>query len=86
MTIFASCSSDYDLGFQIRKWTVSPLYDESHLSADEHVSFISYIFELYGKTRDNVTALLAENANMNKSILSKVGVPFVGCVFHHFNI
>ncbi len=73
-------------GYYARLLTFSPLSDESHLDAQEHVEFIAYILRLYKKTWHYVACIVGDNMNVNKSIANKVRVPLIGCASHRFNL
>ena len=47
---------------------------------------MSFILDVYGESWDNVICLVGDNAAVNKSISTKVGVPLVGCKSHRYNL
>ena len=70
-SIFASFSSDCERGYQTRLLTISPIIDESHLGAKEHINFLSYILKLFHKTWNDVVSIVSDNCSTNKSIANK---------------
>ena len=51
--------------------TTSPLIDESHLDAQEHIDFLSYILTLYDKTWNDVVAIIGDfSAPTSQSLTS----------------
>ena len=52
----------------------------------EHIQFIEYILEFYGKNMLNLCVLVGENISLNRSIAVKTGTPLVGCSSHCLNL
>ena len=65
---------------------MSPLIDEDRLDADAHVAFIDATLEVFGRDRESVGFLVADNCAVNGSIARKFGVPMVGCYSHKLNL
>lgn len=86
IAVFATFPSDNHCGYSARLLTVSPIGDECSLNADDHIDFLKYILELYGKTWSNVIALVGDNVSVNKSISNKTGKPLIGCASHRYNL
>jgi hypothetical protein len=42
--------------------------------------------ELYGKDASDISALLADNINLNRAISRLLQVPRVGCASHRFSL
>lgn len=66
-------------GYETLLLTLSPMGDECSLSAKEHVKFIAYILELYGKSWSNICYLIGDNVDVRKSISNMGSSPFNGC-------
>ena len=64
----------------------TPLNDETDLSAESQSALIFDTLELDGKDVSNVICLFGDNRNTNKSVANKLGVPFIGCASHRFNL
>lgn len=86
LAVFASYPAKTTNGYDVRLLTFSPMGDECHLDAQEHVKFITYVLELYGKSWDNVICLIGDNCNTNKAVANNASVPLVGCASHRFNL
>ena len=86
LAVFASYPAPTEKGYAVRLLTVSPLIDESNLSAKEHEEFMSFVPSIYGKPWDNVVCLVGDNVSTNKSLARRLGLPFVGCRSHRFNL
>ena len=64
-----------------------PLLDEEEkMDADSHFAFIEATFAVYGSSLSAIQVLIADNAPTNISIAKKIGVPFIGCASHRFNL
>ena len=59
----------------------SPMDVESNQCADNHIEFLKWVIENYGKTLNNVVVLCGDNCSTAKN---QIG--FVGCASHRFNI
>lgn len=44
------------------------------------------LLELFGKSLDNLSFIVADNASVNKSLSDLLNVPFIGCASHRFNL
>ena len=64
----------------------SSLSDECRLGSDEHVNFIKFILDYYGKSLCNVTCVIGDNGNANKSLSNKLSIPLIECASHCFNL
>lgn len=80
-----SCAKSSN-GYKAQLLGFSPLLDETSHSANEHISLISFILNLFGKNWNNVIAIIADNCAVNKAIARKVKCEFVGCSSHRFNL
>jgi len=60
--------------------------DETNETAQNHSDFICFVLNIFGKSIDNVIALLGDNCNTNKAIADNLNVGFVGYASHRFNI
>ncbi len=86
IALFASFPVNNELRYSTRLLSFSPLEDDSNLNAEEHISFMNYVLDLYGKSCSNVRALIDDNATVNRSISSKTDIPLIGCSSHRFNL
>ena len=65
---------------------MSPLLDGENMDADSHIAFIEATLAVYGSSLSAIQVLIADNAPTNISIAKKIGVPFIGCASHRFNL
>lgn len=65
---------------------LSPLLDETTLSATSHQETIKYILSVYNKTWENVVALTGDNVSTNKALAGLVSLPLIGCASHRFQL
>ena len=65
---------------------MSPLNDESRLNSEEHIEFLAFVLNLFGKSWDIVVALIGDNVSINQSISNKLQIPLVGCASHRLNL
>lgn len=63
-----------------------PFEDETSLGTKELYNYLTFTLSIYGKGWENVTALVADNCNVNKSLADMVDCGFVGCCSHRFNL
>ena len=61
-----------DQGHEIALLAFSPLLDETTLGANQHIELLNETLQLYGKSTDNVVALIADNCEVNKLIAEKL--------------
>ena len=85
LCVFAKFPSRKNRGYESRLLALSPLEDETSLSADEHIEFLSYVLGLYTKSWENIVCLIADNVNTNKSISTKTKKPMIGFASYRFN-
>ena len=58
------------------------LFDETSQGSQEQCDFINYTLEQYGKSLENVVALIADNCETNKALSELCEVPMIGCYSH----
>ena len=85
LVIFASFTTNCFRGYRVKLLTFSPLSDDCRLDSDEHVDFIKFILNYYGKSLSNVTCVIGDNCNVKKSS-NKLSKPLIGCASHRFNL
>lgn len=66
--------------------TISPPFDETEYGAVSQASFIVDTVEAYNRTKDCILFLVGDNTNTNPATATKLGVPFIGCASHRFNL
>lgn len=66
LAVFASFVADLKEGYETRLIAFSPMEDENHLDADEHIMFMTFVLQLYNKSWENVLCLIGDNCNVNK--------------------
>ena len=64
----------------------SSLIDESSYTADSHIAFLEFVFNVYDKSIQNVKFLVCDNENLNKSISRKLNIPMIGCASYRLNL
>jgi hypothetical protein len=65
---------------------IAPPFDEENYDAPSHKSFIVDVLDLFEKKTENVLFLVGDNAPVNKSLSDLLGIPFIGCASHRFNL
>jgi hypothetical protein len=65
---------------------IAPPFDEECYTAENQAAFISDILELFGRRRDDVLFLVADNTNVNPATARLLGCAFIGCASHRFNL
>ena len=64
-----------------------PLLQEEDLEANSQIEFLDTILRnVYGKSLEKVSALIADNAAVNVKIAQTLGVPMIGCYSHRLNL
>ncbi|RHY87092.1 hypothetical protein DYB37_010240 [Aphanomyces astaci] len=84
LAIFATFPSSDPIGYTWTLLAFAPINDEESLSADDHYEFTVFVLELFGKTWDNVVALIGDNCSTNGAFARRAGVPLIGCTSHLF--
>ena len=66
------------------------LYDQIRTckgdSAENQAAFITDVLELFGRRRDDVWFLVADNTSVNPATARLLGCSFIGCASHRFNL
>ena len=83
---YASSPPNNRSGFISRLLSVYSIGDECQLESDQHIEYFDYVLSLYGKSTDNVVAIVGDNPSVNESIFGKTGIPFIGFASHLFNV
>ena len=86
LAIFASFETTTSTKYRTRLLAFSPLSNECRLDGEEHVQFIKYVMELFGKSLDDITCLIGDNCSFNNSISLITDIPMIGCASHRFNL
>jgi len=85
IAIFASYSDVNGVG-QYPLLSIAPPYDEQSFTAETHKAFIIDVLELYDKGLSSLVYLVGDNAPVNTCLSDLLGVPFIGCASHRFNL
>ena len=86
LAIFATFPTRNSRIYDKRLLTFSPMGDESSLDTNEHFQFLSFVLGIYHKSWTNVLCLIGDNVNTNKALSNRVGLAFIGCASHRFNL
>jgi hypothetical protein len=65
---------------------MAPPFDEENYDAPSHKSFIVDVLDLFKKNTENVLFLVGDNAPVNTRLSDLLGIPFIGCASHRFNL
>ena len=84
--LFAYPDDKSSTGYRTILAGFSPMGDGDSQNADAHITYIEFVLRLFGKWWDNVVAITGDNCATNVAIANKVGIPFVGCASHRFNL
>lgn len=63
-----------------------PLEDETTQGADEHIIFLTFVLEIFGKTLVNVVALIEDTCSLNRYISIEMGIHLMSCAIHCFEL
>ena len=86
LCVFASFPADCATRCTMRLLSFSPMGDELQLDTQQHIEFLTYVLDIYGKSWKNVVCLVGENCSTNKSLSTKCEIPLIGCCSHRFNL
>ena len=64
----------------------APPFDEVSYTAENQADFITDVMELFGKRRDDLLFVVADNTNVNPGTARLLGCAFIGCASHRFNL
>ena len=56
------------------------------MTAQDHLTHISRILQLYGKQTLNAICLVGDNCSVNQSLAHAMSVPLIGCGSHKLNV
>lgn len=86
VAIYATFPKANDSGFEEVLLGLSPMENEESQDANEHYDFVKFVLSVFGKTMDNVVALIGDNTSTNKAFARCLGPFFVGCHSHRYNL
>lgn len=66
--------------------TMAPPIDETRFTAQTQADFIVDVVENVCRKKEDILYLVADNTNTNPATADLLGVPFIGCASHRFNI
>lgn len=64
----------------------APFDDERSLGCEQHMHLFKFFLSVFKKDIGNVAALFGDNVSVNKSVATNLGLRFVGCAIHRFNL
>ncbi|KAH9132292.1 hypothetical protein AeRB84_021278 [Aphanomyces euteiches] len=86
VAIFATIPSSDVISYKKILLSFSPINDEDSLSALSHKTYFKFELELFGKSLENVVALIGDNCSTNRALARLCGIPLVGCASHRMNL
>jgi len=66
--------------------TIAPPFDETSFTAQNQADFIVDVLENVQRTSQDILYLVADNTATNPATAVILGVPFIGCASHRFNL
>jgi hypothetical protein len=66
--------------------TMAPPFDETRFTAQTQADFIVNVVENVCRKKEDILFLVADNTNTNPATADLLGVPFIGCASHRFNL
>jgi hypothetical protein len=66
--------------------TMAPPFDETRFTAQTQADFIVDVVENVCRKKEDILFLVADNTNTNPATADLLGVPFIGCASHRFNL
>lgn len=73
-------------GFAIHLLAMTPLLDETSLSASSHKELILATLQRYNLRRSRLFCIIGDNCSTNKATADLLGVPLLGCRSHRLNL
>ena len=73
-------------GFAIHLLAMTPLLDETSLTASNHKALILATLHRYNLRRSRLFCLIGDNCSTNKALADFLGVPLLGCRSHRLNL
>lgn len=65
---------------------MSTLKDKTAQTTNQHVEFLSYTLGVFDKNFDTVTTLFADSCSTNRSVVTKLRKPLIGCSSNRFQL
>ncbi len=56
------------------------------MSADAHLEFVTFVFELFDRSVSNIVCFIGDNCNVNLAMASRIRAKYIGCASHRYNI
>lgn len=72
-------------GYYFGTFPLFPFENEFSFGSKEHLSFITHIFSLYGKTWVNVSCLIGDGCIVKSSVVANKSLPMLRCARHRSN-
>ena len=86
VAILANFHAETKVGFEQIMLAFSPMVSETSFRAIDHFGFIEWVLGRYGKSLDNVVAVIGDNVSTNKALADMCKTPLIGCASHRFNL
>ncbi len=84
--VFALFPASNELEYDTVLLGFSPFENKENMNAANHVSFLKCVLDVYGKSFENVAALIADNCAVNISFGRMIGCRFIGSASHRYNL
>lgn len=86
LCLFASFSAPTANLFGTSFLVFSPMDDETNLGVEEHCKLLKFSLVVYSKNMINVLFLIGDTCNGNKAVSHRLSLPFIGYLYHRFNV
>ncbi len=84
--VSATHPPESEIRYNTRLLAFSTFEDSTSQSTKSHVEFLQFVLGVYGKSLDNVIALIADNCSTKRSISECCSKPIWGCSSHRYNL
>lgn len=84
--MFSTFSSKVLAGYNKLLLRTASIREEITRKAEKHIEFLYFALGEYDKNRSNLAPIIVGSVNTNRAFDRKVGLVFVACNLHKFNI
>ena len=86
VAVFATFPVENNIGYEAVFLAFSPFEDDSSQDAAHHLDYVKWVLNYFGKSLENVVAIIGDNCATNLLFSSLAETSFVGFASHRFNL
>ncbi len=84
--VYTTYLSEDEIGYSKCLLAFSLFEEEDRQDAENHQEFVKFVLSVYNKSLENSVVLIGDNCSTNRRLANDVGISFIGCASHKFNL